>query len=75
MPFCMTLAPEEFECKLHEKVTGPGGVEILRDDLLVFGYGDTQEERDANHDENLRKLLDRPREVNLKLNKSNSWAM
>ena len=37
----MNLAPEEFECKLHEKLTGPGGVEILRDDLLVFGYGDT----------------------------------
>jgi len=34
----------------------------------VVGYGDTQEEADANHDENLRKLLDRAREVKLKLN-------
>ena len=34
----------------------------------MVGYGDTQEEADANHDENLRKLLDRAREVNLKLN-------
>ena len=68
MPFGISVAPEEFECKLQEKLTGLEGVEILRDDLLVVGYGDTQEEADANHDENLRKLLDRAREVKLKLN-------
>ena len=68
MSFGISVAPEEFECKLHEKLTGLEGVKILRDDLLVVGYGDTQEEADANHDENLRKLLDRAREVKLKLN-------
>lgn len=68
MPFGISVAPEEFECKLHEKLTGLEGVEILRDDLLVVGYGDTQKEANANHDENLRKLLDRAREVKLKLN-------
>ena len=68
MPFGISVAPEEFECKLHEKLTRLEGVKILRDDLLVVGYGDTQEEADANHDENLRKLLDRAREVKLKLN-------
>ena len=67
MPFGISVAPEEFECKLHEKLTGLG-VEILQDDLLVVGYGDTQEEADANHDENLRKFLDEAREVYLKLN-------
>ena len=65
MPFGISVAPEEFECRLHEKLTGLEGVEVLRDDLLVVGYGDTQEEADPNHDENLRKLLDRAREVNL----------
>ena len=68
MPFGISVAPEEFECKLREKLTGLEGVEILGDDLLVVGYGDNQEEADANHDENLRKLLDRAREVKLKLN-------
>lgn len=43
-------------------------MEILRDDILVAGYGDTQEEAEANHDENLKKLLDRARKANLKLN-------
>ena len=35
---------------------------------LFICHHKTQEEADANHDENLRKLLDRAREVNLKLN-------
>ena len=33
MPFGINLAPEEFECKLHEKLTDLEGVEILRDDI------------------------------------------
>ena len=68
MPFGINLAPEEFECRLHEKLAGLEGVEILRDDLLVVGYGGTLAEAEVNHDENLRNLLDRAREVNLKLN-------
>lgn len=68
MPFGISLAPEEFERRLHEQLSGLDGVEILRDDILVAGYGDTQEEAEANHDENLKKLLDRARKANLKLN-------
>ena len=68
MPFGISLAPEEFECSLHEKLAGLEGLEIIQDDMLVVGYRDTQEEADANHDANLRKLLHRAREVNLKLN-------
>ena len=54
---------------------GLDGVEILRDDILVAGYGDTQEEAEANHDQNLRKLLDRARKVNLKLNSKKMYLM
>ena len=69
LPFGISLTPEEFEGKLHEKLAGLEGIEILRDDIsIVVGYGDTQEEADANHDETLRKLLDRAKEVTLKLN-------
>ena len=69
MPFGISLAPKEFEHRLHEQLSGLDRVEILRDDILVAGYGDTQEEAEANHDQNLRKLLDRARKVNLKLNR------
>ncbi|CAB4031928.1 Hypothetical predicted protein [Paramuricea clavata] len=68
LPFGVNTAPEEFECKLQEKLSDLRGVEVLRDDMLVMGYGDTQEEAERNHDENLKGLLDRAREVNLKLN-------
>ena len=37
MPFGISVAPEEFECKLQEKLAGLEGVEILRDDILVVG--------------------------------------
>ena len=68
MPFGINLAPEEFEGRLHEQLSSLDGVEILIDDILVAGYGDTQEEAEANHDENLKSLLDRARKANLKLN-------
>ena len=29
MPFGISVAPKEFECKLHEKLTGLEGVKIL----------------------------------------------
>ena len=68
MPFGISAAPEEFECKLHERIGDLKGVEILRDDILVVGYGDTLDEANHNHDESLLKLLDRARDVNLKFN-------
>ena len=69
MSFGVNLAPEEFECKLHEKLNDLPGTEVLRDDILGVGYGETQEEAEANHDYNLRRLLNRARRVKLKLNK------
>ena len=43
MPFGISTAPEEFERKLQECLADLPGVEVLRDDILVVGYGDTQE--------------------------------
>lgn len=70
MPFGVSLAPEEFECKLHEKLDDLPGVVVLRDDVLVMGYGESQEEAIIDHDSNLIRLLRRARETNLTLNKS-----
>ena len=68
MPFGVNAAPEEFECKLHEQLGDLDGVEILRDDILVTGTGDTIEEANADHDANLLALLQRARKVHLKFN-------
>ena len=61
MPFGVSLAPEEFESTLQEKLAGLEGVEVIRDDIIVMGFGETQEQAVRNHDENLHKLLDRAR--------------
>ena len=68
MPFGVNAAPDEFECKLHEQLCDLDGVEVLRDDILVAGTGDTIEEANADHDANLLALLQRARKVNLKFN-------
>ena len=67
MPFGVSLAPEEFESNLQERLADLKGVEVIRDDILVMGFGDTEEEADRNHDENLIKLLERARKVNLRI--------
>ena len=45
------------------------GVEVIRDDILVVGYDETEEEANRNHDKNMTNLLKRARQVNLRLNK------
>ena len=68
MPFGVSLAPEEFESNLQEKLADLEGVEVIRDDIIVMGFGETQEQAALKHDENLIKLLERARKVNLRLN-------
>ena len=51
MPFRISSASEEFEAKLHERLGGIDGVKILRDDILMVGYGNTVEDATANHDQ------------------------
>ena len=70
LPFGINLPPEEFECKLHEKLEGLPGVAVIRDDILVMGHGDNEEEANQNHDENLVCLLEQARKANLRLNSS-----
>ena len=70
LPFGINLAPEEFYCKLHEKLDGLPGVAVIRDDILVMGHGDNEEEANQNHDENLFRLLEQVRKANLRLNSS-----
>ncbi|KAK3756012.1 hypothetical protein QZH41_003623 [Actinostola sp. cb2023] len=66
MPFGLNLAPEEFERKLHEHLYDLPGIIVLRDDILVVGNGETQEQAEQNHDQNLKRLLERARKEGLK---------
>lgn len=68
MPFGVSLVPEEFESNLQEKLADVKGVEIINDDILVMGFGETQDQAVRNHDESLVQLLERSRKGNLRLN-------
>ena len=68
MPFGISSAPEVFQRKIHELIEGLKGVEVVADDFVVIGFGETMEEAAIDHDKNLRGLLFRCEQHNVKLN-------
>ena len=68
MPFGISSAPEEFQRRLHEITAGLTGVEVIADDILIYGIGDIEEQASANHNQNMINLLERAKEINLKFN-------
>ena len=70
MPYGISSAPEYFQQQLDQNLQGLPGVYRIADDLLITGQGETKEEADKDHDENLVCLLQRCRERNIKLNKA-----
>ena len=68
MPFGISSAPEVWQRKMNEAVEGLRGVEVIADDFLVCGFGDTVADAVLDHDQNLSAFLDRCRKLNLTLN-------
>ncbi|KAK3084719.1 hypothetical protein FSP39_017965 [Pinctada imbricata] len=64
LPFGITSASEVFSKRLQDLMKDLPGVECLVDDILV--HGATNHE----HDENVTRMLERCREINLKLNRN-----
>ena len=64
LPMGVSLAPEIYQRKMTELLTGLEGVICSMDDVLVYGT------KEANHDERLRKVMERIRQSGLKLNKA-----
>ena len=69
MPFGISSGPEEYQRRQHEVIEGLPGVDVIADDILVYGSGETLEEANLDHDRNLEKLMERAQEKNLKFNK------
>ena len=59
MPFGISSAPEVFQRRMHEVIEGLEGVEVVADDYVTVGFGDTEEEAVAYHDQNLEAFLQR----------------
>lgn len=68
MPFGISSAPEVFQWKMHEVIEGLSGAEVVADDFVVVGFGNTSEEATQDHDKNLECFLQWCAEKNLKLN-------
>ena len=69
LPFGLSSSPEEYQRRLHMILDGLEGTEVIADDILVYGVGETEEEARLNHDDNLIKLLDRVQAKEVKINK------
>ena len=69
MPFGISSAPEEFQRRMDEALFGLPGVFAVHDDIILWGKKQGDESASDNHDNNLRRLLQRCREKGLKLNK------
>jgi len=68
MPFGISSAPEIWQQRMNQIVEGLAGVEVIADDFLICGFGDTYDEALANHDVNLKSFLNRACRRGLKLN-------
>ena len=69
MCFGLSVAPEIFQARLQAALSGLKGIAIIADDILIYGSGDNDAEAMIDHNNNLRALLQRCREKNIKLNK------
>lgn len=67
LPFGVSVAPEVYQRKQHELLAGLEGIEPIADDILVVGCGDTDEKAESDHDTKLLALLNRCRQVKLRL--------
>ena len=62
LPFGISSAPEHFQRRMSEALSGLTGVACMMDDVLI--HGTTREE----HDERLEKVLQRLQELGMTLN-------
>ena len=69
MPFGLKSSPEEYQRRQDQVLEGLDGVKVVADDILIIGKGNTKEEAIRNHNDNLRNLMKRCQNKNLKLNK------
>ena len=68
MPFGISSAPDVFQRKMHEVTEGLKGVEVIADDFVVVGFGDSIEDASKDHDGNLEAFLECCAVKHLKLN-------
>ena len=72
LPFGTNVSSEIFQKRLHQALDGLEGVLCVADDIIVYGVGDTMSVAQISHDKRLNDLLQRCREMQIKLNMDKS---
>ena len=70
LPFGTSVSAEIFAKRLYDCVHDLSGIVCIADDLMIYGVGRTDDEATRDHDLKLEKLLQRCREVGIRLNAS-----
>ena len=70
MPFGISPAGEIFQQRLDQAIDDLEGVRTVADDILITGNGATLEEATADHDLKIKRLFERCRAKQIKLNSS-----
>ena len=68
LPFGISSAPEEFQCRIHDVLCGLEGVINIADDIIVVDRGKTLSEAAHDHDRTVIELMDRLSLHGLRLN-------
>jgi phospholipid N-methyltransferase len=61
-------APEIYQRKQHQVLEVLKGIEVIADDILVYGNGANDDEAMRNHNTNVRALFETLRSKNMKIN-------
>ena len=68
LPFGISVAPEEFQRRIHNALSGLDGIACIADDILVYDSDANVEEAAMDHDRKMLALLERCREKGIRLN-------
>ena len=73
LPYVVSTGLEEYQARQQEALAGQKGICNIADYVLIYECGETQDQDEKDHDENLYHFLARMRGVKLKLNPS-KWV-
>ena len=57
LPFSISSTQEVLQHRMHELIEGLTGTEVVADDFIVVGFGDTIKAANCNHDNTLMAFL------------------
>ena len=68
LPFGLSVSSEIFQKRVHQILDRLDGILDITDDILIYGVGATEKDANADHDRELKCLLERCKECGVALN-------